>query len=282
MNTSKKTILIGGNGMIGRCLVAKLPPNTVVTTSRHESGKRQLNLADFKTDNLKFIHSGDTVLLTAAISSPDICKQQPKLAYAVNVSGTKKLISHCLSQGAKVVFFSSDTVYGETTSPAKESQALTPVGDYARMKANVEEHFHDTQNFLALRLSYVISKQDKFTHYLSECADKNRSADLFHPLLRNAVWIGDLLEVIINLTKKWPTTLHTLNIGGPTPISRIDIADAFSRQYSPLLTYNITKPTADFYSARPVNIFMNIEQLTHYLGRKPYNVDTAYLKELKG
>jgi len=281
MTPLNKTILVGGSGMIGRRLTSILPQNTLVTSSRYGHGHQPLDLATFSTRDLSFIHEGDTVLLTAAISSPDICKQKPEFSHAVNVTGTKKLISYCLSKGAKVVFFSSDTVYGETTAPVKEEQILTPVGIYAEMKASVEEQFHTSSNFLALRLSYVLSKQDKFTHYLAECADKHQSAELFHPLLRSAVWIGDLLEIITKLTNHWPSALQALNVGGPTLVSRIDIADAFSRQYSTPLKYSVSKPTPEFYNARPINISMNTEQLTHYLGRKPYNVDAAYLKELK-
>jgi len=48
---------------------------------------------------------GDIVLLTAAISAPDICAREHDRAWVVNVTGTSKFIQSVIDRGARVVFF---------------------------------------------------------------------------------------------------------------------------------------------------------------------------------
>ena len=55
----------------------------------------------------------ETVFIIAAVSSPDICTNEFDYAWKVNVTKTKELINILLSKGLKIIFFSSDTVYGE-------------------------------------------------------------------------------------------------------------------------------------------------------------------------
>lgn len=280
MNDEGRIVLIGGGGMVGRRLIKDLPESLVVTSSRAGTGDYKLDLSNFTDTDLGFIGVNDTVLLAAAISSPDICKRDPEYAYSVNVVGTQKVIASCLSKGAKVVFLSSDTVYGSTVTPAKENIPFSPAGRYAEMKAEIEEIFSKAEHFLALRLSYVVSAQDKFTQYLFECADRKRSAEVFHPLSRNAVWIGDLVIMIGKLVEEFPTDIQSINIGGPSLVSRVDMANAFSMNIDDKFKFEIVEPDAEFYSDRPVTISMNTQQLERFIGRKPCDIQTAYRNEI--
>lgn len=279
MSDCNKVILIGGGGMIGRRLLSELAQDVVVTSSRMGVADYKLDLFDFSDIEINFIGENDIVLLAAAISSPDICKQKPEYARAVNVDGTRRVIAHCLDKGAKVVFFSSDTVYGSTTSPVTEDVILSPAGDYAGMKAEIEESFNMHERFMALRLSYVISAQDKFTLYLKDCVSKGNKAEIFHPLYRNVVWIGDIVKVVSSFIDEWPDQLQALNIGGPDLVSRVDMAEAFSNSIVEKLNYEIIKPVTGFYDARPKTISLNTDQFAKYIGREPCDLRTAYSKE---
>ncbi|WP_434517227.1 NAD-dependent epimerase/dehydratase family protein (plasmid) [Dechloromonas sp. ARDL1] len=94
--------------------------------------------ADFDYGNVR---SGDVALLTAAISAPDICAREHDRAWAVNVTGTSSFIQSVIDRGARVLFFSSDTVYGEREDSFDESAACNPTGEYAEMKREVEQRF---------------------------------------------------------------------------------------------------------------------------------------------
>jgi dTDP-4-dehydrorhamnose reductase len=91
----------------------------------------------------RLIHPSDVVLLTAAISAPDICAQEYARAWGVNVTGTSRFIRNVIDRGGRVIFFSSDTVYGEKDDVFDERAYCNPAGEYAIMKHEVEKQFFD-------------------------------------------------------------------------------------------------------------------------------------------
>ena len=76
MVDNRKIILIGGGGMVARRLISNLDHEIVVTSSRKGSAHHFLDLSDFNENELSFIDKNDVILLTAAVSSPDICMNQ--------------------------------------------------------------------------------------------------------------------------------------------------------------------------------------------------------------
>ena len=152
-------LIVGASGFIGKKLLSTLRETRRVSyTSRHGAGdSTALDLQAPEDFNYSLLNPGDTIYLLAAISSPDICRNQPELARAVNVSGTSVFIRRAIDRGAKVIFFSSDTVYGNRSSGFDETAECDPVGDYAKMKCEVEDGFKADNNFKSVRLSYVFS-----------------------------------------------------------------------------------------------------------------------------
>ncbi len=281
-NMESRVVLIGKGSMISKRLGADLTCNSIATSSRYGESEHFLDLSNFKGNEAKFINEKDTVIISAAISSPDRCIAEYELAKSINVTGTRKLIAYCLNVGARVIFLSSDSVYGDISSdkPISEAEPLRPLGNYAEMKAEIEDHFSNSNMFIALRLSYVISYNDKYTKYLSSCIKNQNTAEIYHPFYRNSFWIGDLVDLVSLLLGNWPS-LNSLNVGGPNLVSRIEMAKAYMSASKSVMKYNIVQPNSTFYNARPAQIPLNINAFTNYLGRKPYNLKTAYEKELK-
>jgi len=122
--------IIGGRGYVGAALFSSIPDGTigVATASSESEGFLRLRLEarhDFANIPLSI---GDVVFLTAAISSPDICALEHSRAWAVNVTGTSEFIIHAISRGSRIIFFSSDTVYGERNDLFDESGKCLPAG----------------------------------------------------------------------------------------------------------------------------------------------------------
>ncbi len=116
--------IIGAKGNIGSRLVEKTEGKydirKVVSPARThlftvDSGYHVLNLAEdnftYDYDTLKM---GDTVAFTAAISEPSVCAKQFDLAVKVNVESTGEFIQQALDRGCKVIFLSSDVIWGAT------------------------------------------------------------------------------------------------------------------------------------------------------------------------
>ncbi len=275
MNDGCKIIVVGATGYIGNVLLnnAKAHCVAVGTSSSATDGLLLLRLETLSDFGNVDIHPGDVVLLTAAISAPDICAREHGHAWAVNVTGTSEFINQVISYGARVMFFSSDTVYGERNSIFNETVEIQPAGEYAKMKSVVEKRFLGNPLFKSIRLSYVFSREDKFTKYLSGCAECGEEAELFHPFYRAIIHREDVVEGALALALRWEEfPQQVVNFGGPQVLSKIDFADCLKRTALPNLRYRVTEPGDDFFKNRPRVIAMSSIVMPKLLGRSSRRV----------
>ena len=284
--------IIGAKGNIGSRLVEKTEGKydirKVVSPGRPhlfsvDSGYYGLNLADdLSSYDFYTLKEGDTVAFTAAISEPSVCAKQFDLAIKVNVESTGEFIQQALDRGCKVIFLSSDVVYGRVEDEFDESQPLDPLGVYAEMKAIVEKRFIGHSRFKVLRLSYNFFKDDRFTTYLRTCASEDTVADLFDPFGRSIVHRDDTVDAIISLYNNWDVCEEgVINCGGPETLSRVEFAEILSELVVQDLMTKVTTPDAKFYEDRPAIVAMRSPLLEKVLGRPARSMRDAIDMEFK-
>ena len=282
--------IIGAKGNIGSRLVEKTEGKydirKVVSPGRPhlfsvDSGYYGLNLADdLSSYDFYTLKEGDTVAFTAAISEPSVCAKQFDLAIKVNVESTGEFIQQALDRGCKVIFLSSDVVYGRVEDEFDESQSLDPLGVYAEMKAIVEKRFIGHSRFKVLRLSYNFFKDDRFTTYLRTCASEDTVADLFDPFGRSIVHRDDTVDAIISLYNNWDVCEEgVINCGGPETLSRVEFAEILSELVVQDLMTKVTTPDAKFYEDRPAIVAMRSPLLEKVLGRPARSMRDAITME---
>lgn len=274
--------VIGGRGYVGAQLFSSIPPGVegVRTASSESVGFFRLRLENPQDVTDLPIADGDVVFFTAAISAPDICAREHDRAWEANVTGTSALINSAIDRGARVIFFSSDTVYGEREDEFDENAVCEPAGEYAAMKREVEQRFAGSRSFKAIRLSYVFSREDKFTRYLLGCVERNEAADLFHPFFRAIVHRDDVVAGALALADRWhETPEQVINFGGPEVLSRVEFADCLRESHFPRLRFKVTAPEPDFFKNRPRAIAMTSPVLARLLGRPPRSLREAVRME---
>ena len=278
MANSSKLFVIGATGYIGGALLERGKNGRSVfgASSSGINGLLTLRLdaaSDF--DYGKF-SDGDVVLLTAAISAPDICAREYDRAWGVNVIGTSEFIHSVLARGGRVAFFSSDTVYGERDDAFDECAECRPAGEYAVMKHEVERRFAGHPLFKSIRLSYVFSSEDRFTRYLVGCAQRGEEAELFHPFFRSIVHRDDVVQGALALADRWNEVPESIiNFGGPATLSRVGFAECVQANALPNLRFRVTKPDDEFFRNRPRIIAMNSPILPSLLGRPAHTLAEA-------
>ena len=275
-------LIVGASGYIGKQLMHAACGLTTTfstvrgTSSRGADGLLHLDLAKPLEFDLAVIEHSDIVLLPAAISSPDICAREFERTWAVNVTGTTTFISAAIARGARVIFFSSDTVYGEREIAFGEMVPCKPVGEYAVMKHEVESRFLSSPQFKTMRLSYVFSRDDKFTRYLAGCAMRGEEAEVFHPFYRAVIHRDDVVAVALDLARRWDESFEAvINVGGPACISRIEFAVLLRDQMLPTLHFRQIEPVPDFFVNRPRTINMKSDLLAPLLGRPAHTLAKA-------
>lgn len=223
-----------------------------------------LNLSDAFDE--EYFEQIDFLIFTAAISSPDKCKNEFEQCWKINVTETQKVIRKALNRKCKVIFLSSDAVFGRNESAIFSEQSATLADTaYGRMKKAVEDEFKDESMFKAIRLSYVVSANDKFTKYCRSCIASGEVAEVFHPFYRNCITLSDVIQAIEWLVKNWEKMESgTLNLSGNELVSRVRIADEISRIERGKFQYLIKIPDNDFFADRAKIIQTSSQYLYKY------------------
>lgn len=270
--------LVGATGFIGRALISRAPNDLeVVSLPRAATGDLPgVDLEDVDPGSGHRFSVDDVVLILAGISSPDWCESNYELARKVNVVGTRKLISRILGSGARVIFFSTDAVYGERFESFAEEAKPAPHGAYAQMKREIEQAFEGMANFKSIRLSYVFSAEDSFTKFVRREVAAQRSIKVFEPFIRSPLHRVDVADAAIQLALKWSRFPNQfINFGGPETISREDFVRNLRRSCFPGLEYETVTPGDEFFRARPTVISMKSPLIPELLGRPPLRMIDA-------
>jgi dTDP-4-dehydrorhamnose reductase len=282
---SSRWLVVGANGYLGKELSASARRLGEVrgTSSREGAGAVHLDLGRPASFDYSTLQKKDVVLLTGSISAPDVCAEEHDRAWAVNVQGTSDFITGALDRGARVVFFSSDTVYGEKTTPCDETHVCQPLGAYAIMKRAVEEKFLGRPDFKSIRLSYVFSREDQFSRYLAGCAERQIAARIFPSLYRAVIHRDDVVAGVLALAQDWGAFPQpVINFGGRQILSRLEFAQCLKDGMLPTLVCEVAEPPPDFFANRPRVVAMNSPILPGLLGRPQRSLAEAAAFEMKG
>ena len=156
-----KFVVTGGAGFIGSHIVKHLlnKKNQVTVIDNFSKGRLE-NLTGFeeqidlqKLDILDFnslkntISDSDGVFHQAALTSVPVSFIQKEKYHSVNVTGTENIFKIAKEYSIKVVYASSSSVYGDTTSiPIQENFERKPINPYGITKLDDEklaEKYHD-------------------------------------------------------------------------------------------------------------------------------------------
>lgn len=283
-----KVALVGSSGYIAEFLVRRFEKEPVVETvlkiDRTADADVYLDLSWAEKFEYSLLDPIDYVVFTAAISGPDKCAEEFETCWKINVTGTMHFIHEAVKRNCRVLFFSSDAVFGDIPEAIYDEESKTQAGTpYGRMKKAVEDEFKGDPLFKAIRLSYVASVKDRFYTYCLNCIRNGESADIFHPFYRNVIVVSDVVEVVIYFASHWEEYGHTfLNVAGGELVSRIRMADELNRFMGGKLSYTVSMPEDIFFKNRPRITQMKSLYMQEY-GILPDETFTEKIaKELEG
>jgi dTDP-4-dehydrorhamnose reductase len=262
--------VIGSNGFLGQHLVKKLQNEKSIFSTSSRNGfdaDEKLDLVDSSTYKNVNCSPSDFVILLAGVSSPEECHQQYDSAYKVNVAGTTAFIEYVLSRGARLLFASSDTVYGNRQEPVDESAKCSPHGEYGQMKHEIEISFFSNPNFMSFRLSYIFADNDKFTTFLKSQSLSDKTAKAFVDFYRNSVDVEDVLEGLVKVCQNWGKlpSPRIINFCGPAPLSRFELANQINQKLGLNLSIQGEYAPEGFFDSRPRIINLINQKFTNLL-----------------
>lgn len=278
-----KIALVGSSGYLAQALFQRLAhTHTIVAIGRQQQGSQYLELTQAEAFDYELLADVQVVLFSAAISSPDECGKKQARSRRINVTGTRYFIRKALEKNCRILFFSSDAVFGEDRINIETSPtiATTP---YGAMKKEIEDTFHKERAFKAIRLSYVVSANDRFLAYCLRCQHEHIPIEVYHPMYRNCVCMHEVLHDVVWLLTHWDDYLPTFfHVAGKELVSRIRIVEELNRLGKHPIEYRIVQPEPAFYAYRAKCIQMESMYRQAYQIRSETSFSTALRKEMEG
>ncbi len=271
---NNKLFIFGASGFLGRSLSKNLTfGSETVKVGRNCDGI----FFDLETSNpedlKKYTCRGDIWVFLAAVTSTEECESRPEFALNINVDKTKILITWLTNLGIKVLFASSDTVFGGKLDLAYDEDAPQPLGEYANHKALIE-NFVSTNNFVkVMRFSYILGHEDKFSCLVRASEKSKKKLDIYFGFKRCVVLLDDVIHGIQNLIDNWDRfDFKTVNFCGPELVDRTEMASVLKEKYFPKLEYSCEEAPQNFWAGRAKIINLDCTNFSKVLGRAPKQI----------
>lgn len=152
-------LITGGKGQLASCIKQVWEP---LNNERLEFiDSSYLNVC--KAESWEKVLRGrkiDTIIHTSAYTAVDKAEDEPELAEKINVTQVEALVKAAKEVGARIVYISTDFVYGETEEriPRSEDEKVNPESVYGKTKLLGEEVVRKSGlSHLIIRTSWLYS-----------------------------------------------------------------------------------------------------------------------------
>jgi dTDP-4-dehydrorhamnose reductase len=175
----------------------------------------------------------DLVIHCAGLTSVDECERNPDFAYEMNVKITENIVQVC-SNGTKLVYISTDQVYGEAADHSETNMMLQPVNEYGKTKLQGEQKIQELcTNNIIIRTNIFgwnvkpgrVSSAEWIYHSLKN----GEEITLFSDYTYSPIYTEFLGEIVMHLVDMDFTGV--INVGPATSCSKYDfgmkLAEAF-------------------------------------------------------
>jgi nucleoside-diphosphate-sugar epimerase len=254
----------------------------------------------------------DICIHTAALSSPKLCQEQPDKANALNV--TRAFFDNLRKSNTFIIALSTDQVYDGSKAPYREEEddddhsRPEPRNVYGQTKLDMEECLLEpwrrdssTDGVVILRSSIILGPKapilpeaahDTFLHFC--ISRQHEETEFYSDEIRSVVSVKDVVATVlwfVSANLGYTTTKNNsrseallnasgaggvFNMGGPAPISRMDMAHAVFGHFGLETKLLIATKRAHLPMGpvpSPLNISMDSTKLTQLLQRNFLTLD---------
>ena len=138
----------------------------------------------------------EIIVHCAALTSVDACEAAPQRALEVNGNSVARLLS--AAPQARMLFISTDAVFGERAAPLSEAEPVAPINAYGRSKALGEALLAERAAGLTVRTTVVGWNQDpkkqSFVEWLVRSIERRQQVTLFRDALFNPIAASQLAD----------------------------------------------------------------------------------------
>lgn len=173
------------------------------------------------------------IVYLAACHNVDFVQKNPLEAAKVNIDALQNFL-HCFDGFERLVFSSSDTVYGEGINRGllKENSLLMPVNIYGEQKAQAEKFVRECGG-VNLRFPFLAGRslnpsRTHFSDVIAQTVLDGKSIVMFTDTVRSVLDYSTAAALTVDLFSVKGDLPHVINVCGDEALSKYDIGVAFA------------------------------------------------------
>ncbi|MBK9034257.1 MAG: sugar nucleotide-binding protein [Myxococcales bacterium] len=180
------------------------------------------------------------IIHCAGVCDVETCETSPGFAHEVNVDGTRLLLAHAPAD-ARIVYCSSDHVFGGDAGPYDEDAAVAPISVYGRTRVAAERLVLARANTLVVRSGLWIgpSATGRIGHldWLRHRHRRGLPMTVVTDEVRSAVWAADGARRVWALARAPITGVR--HVTATRAVARPEIARYVDRHFAIGATFDV-------------------------------------------
>ena len=241
-------LITGGSGFVGQNLVAFFGPRRPVATTyltrppapAPTAQSFQLDVTDLEAVFSVFERVAPEVVIHAAGNKNlRFCEDHPDEAYRINALGTRNVARACRDSGARMIYVSTDLVFGGVRGGYQEGELPQPASAYGESKLQGERFaLEESEDAVVCRSGGVYGAGSPLLRWLSAEIEAGRTVECFVDVFNTPTYaenLAEMMEAIIG--KRLAGVFHT---AGRERVSRFEFFEAYAGTFG--LDVNLLSP----------------------------------------
>lgn len=269
-------LILGASGQVGHQLMQQAEQicSQVVGTGYRQctGGLVSLDLRD--EDQLARLIGSvepDVIFLPAAYTNVEAAESDPETCWAVNVTAVVAVARLARQHHARLVFFSTDHVFGESDRPQDEDEPTLPQSVYARSKVAAEGMIRALlpHDHLILRTSWVYGldpQRKNFAYRVLQTLQRGETLRVPLDQFGQPTYNADLVRVACELVRH--EMCGTYHVVGPNRLNRYCFARMLAQRFEldARLIQAVTTVELAQRAPRPLSVWLSTAKLSRELG----------------
>jgi dTDP-4-dehydrorhamnose reductase len=227
----------------------------------------------------------DALVHAASLTDVDKCEINKKLAWKVNVEGTKNIVDAVSSVRSFLIYISTDYVFSGERGCYKESDRTDPINYYGITKLNAEQVVKTQKEYFIARPSVIYGSTPaagkvNFALWLINTLRRGERVRIVTDQWNTPTLNSSLAEMTLEVVERKLT--GTYHLCGATRLSRIEFATMIAEYFG--LNKSLIDPAISIQfnwpAKRPVDSSLDTSKAQSVLKNKPMQMPEA-LKRLK-
>jgi len=198
---SKKVLVTGANGQLGRALRVEFPDAEFTT-------RDELDIGDEDLENARPWRQYEAIINAAAYTAVDTAEtpQGREDAWKINAKAVANMSRVATKYGVTLIHYSTDYVFNGENKVHDEDEAFSPISVYGQSKAAGDIAAAVAPKHYIIRTGWVVGDGNNFVRTMQSLAERSLEPQVVNDQVGRLTFASDLAQATKHLLTFRPTT----------------------------------------------------------------------------